>query len=214
MKHRKWALILVPVCLISWVARGAGSIPAWQDGLDLWRTQLFSGKTDYRLQQIDGEVILAASSRNAASGLMFEQTVDLTRTPFLNWRWRVDQGPEGNNEREPEGDDFAARVYLIADGGWLFWKTRALNYVWSSGDQKGRSWPNPYAGDAVQVLALRGRGDPKGEWVVERRNVREDFERFFGISAETIDAIAIMTDSDDTGQPSKAFYGDLHFSAE
>lgn len=49
--------------------------------------------------------------------------------PFLqeNWSWRVEKPHSDLDERSKQGDDYAARVYIVVDGGLMFWKTIALN---------------------------------------------------------------------------------------
>lgn len=46
-----------------------------------------------------------------------------------------------------------------------------------------------------------------GDWVTERRNIRDDFRRYFGLDLESINAIAILTDCDDLATTAKAWYG-------
>ena len=31
--------------------------------------------------------------------------------------------------------------------GLVFWRTKAINYVWASTSAKGKIWPNAFAGD-------------------------------------------------------------------
>ncbi|MCW4239353.1 MAG: DUF3047 domain-containing protein, partial [Candidatus Thiodiazotropha taylori] len=46
------------------------------------------------------------------------------------------------------------------------------------------------------------------------RNVRKDFKDYFGEEIETIDVVAIMTDTDNTESMTTAWYADIFFSAE
>lgn len=177
-----------------------------------WQPQVFQGKTRYQLIQHQGEQALKAMARRSASGLVLEQAISLEDTPVLSWRWLLEEGLDSLDERQKSGDDFAARVYLIRDGGFFFWRTLAISYVWSSRDAAGTHWPNPYAGDNLQMVALRDRSDRPGKWYSESRNVRDDFLRFHGEAVDQIDAIAIMTDADDSGKAASALYGSLTFS--
>lgn len=183
-------------------------------GLEGWKVKSFEGKTRYSLMNIDGIQVLRATAKRSASGLFHEQKIDLTRTPVLHWRWRVDKGPRDLDETTKAGDDYAARIYLVKSGGILIWRTKALNYVWSSGTEPLKRWPNAFAGEAVQMLAVRTQLDRKGVWYEESRNVREDFKRFFGEDVTEIDAVALMTDADNSGQRSLAYYGQVYFTAE
>ena len=155
--------------------------------------------------------ILRASTQGQASGLFKEVAINLDETPFLNWSWQVNTLFKGNDERSKEGDDYPARIYVLVSGGVFFWNTKAINYVWSSNQPVGSEWPNAYTGNA-QMLAVQS-GDKKiGQWVSERRNIREDFQKLFGDDVTQIDAVAVMIDGDNTGQSATSYFGDIFFS--
>ena len=179
-----------------------------------WESKSFVGQTQYQLQHDGGKTVLAAKAVGSASGLGKKIKIDLRKTPYVNWSWKVDRGLAQVNEQSRDGDDFAARLYVVKSGGALIWKTKALNYVWSSNQARGESWPNPYQPKNSIMLAARGVDDSSGEWVTEKRNVREDLKKVFGKDITSIDAIAIMTDTDNTGREAHASYGDIFFTAE
>ncbi len=178
-----------------------------------WEEKVFDHKTHYTLKQEQGLQYLHADSQAAASGLVREITIDLEKTPYLNWSWRVNNVFNGNDETQKTGDDYPARLYIIVSGGWYFWKSLALNYVWSSNQAPGQHWPNAYTSNA-HMLSLQSGPSQNQEWQYEKRNVREDLKTYFGKEFTQIHAIAIMTDSDNTGASIKADYGDIYFSAE
>ncbi len=181
--------------------------------LDDWRTQVFEGETDYRIaRDEDGRTALRAVSDAAASGLYREITVDLTETPWLRWSWKVDNILQVD-ERTKAGDDFPARVYVVVSGGALFWRTRSLVYVWSSHQPVDTLWGNPFTGNARHI-AVRSGPEQLGRWLEEERNLREDWRRAFGEDLDQIDGVAIMTDTDNSGQAASAWYGDIEFGLE
>ncbi|MFY8063226.1 MAG: DUF3047 domain-containing protein [Usitatibacteraceae bacterium] len=51
-----------------------------------------------------------------------------------------------------------------------------------------------------------------GRWLVYERNIAQDFERAFGEKPGRILSLGIMTDTDNTGEATVAYYGDIHFS--
>lgn len=179
-----------------------------------WETKEFKGQTQYRLGKNDGLMILKAASDNSASGLLYEQHIDLEKTPVLNWRWRIENPLSNPNELTKAGDDFVARIYVVVSGGLIFWNTKAINYVWANGLPKGKIWPNPFAGDHAMMLAVRSSADKAGIWYTEKRNVRNDFKKLMGGDIHFIDAVAIMTDTDNSGGEAAAYYGDIFFTAE
>lgn len=183
-----------------------------QTGLEGWKQKIFDGKTTYQL--IDpGKGVVEAVSNNSASALYLPLEVDLRKTPWLHWRWQKRRAIGPGDENLKSGDDFVARVYVVKKGGLRFWKTQAINYVWSAGHRKGEVWDNPFAGRNARMLSLRDASDPQGQWFEEKRNVAEDFRQLFGKSPGRIDGIAIMTDSDNSNLSAEALYGDLWFSA-
>lgn len=217
-RRRSWPLSLLLLCL-SAATPVAGQdaplvVPVLHDAdLDGWKEKSFVGHTSYRPVEEDGMPVLHALSRGSASGLFRRMEVDLTRTPVLHWRWRVAHTLGDIDETTKGGDDYAARVYVI-DESVLFWRTRALNYVWTSVKPPGAAWPNAYAGEHAQMLAIRSGDERRGVWVEESRDVRADFRMLFGKDVQQIDGIAIMTDTDDTHGTAEAWYGDIWFAAE
>jgi len=181
--------------------------------LDGWEVKVFTGETRYQLTQRDGTGILRAESRSSASGLVRKIKIDLKQYPFLNWRWRIETPLNTEDEESKAGDDYAARIYVVVDGGLLFWNTRAINYVWAHTSPKGKSWPNAYAGSNAMMLALRSNQDNSSLWYSEKRNVFKDFQMLFGKEIRYIDAVALMTDTDDSRGQAVSFYGDIFFSS-
>ena len=204
-------ILLVTATVAADTTRVIGNFAA--GALSGWTEKEFSGKTAYRLIRLDGNTVLAASSNASASGLYRKIAVDLTRTPYLNWSWRVDDILKGVDETTRGGDDYAARIYVIFSRGWFFWQTHALNYVWSSNQPPGTFWPNAYTSHAVMVAAQSGE-ERTGTWVTNKRNVRDDIKRYMGMDVSDIEAVAIMTDTDNSGQHVTAYYGDIWFSAD
>jgi hypothetical protein len=183
-----------------------------KSSLEGWESKVFSGKTSYRLIHLKDKVVLAAESKNSASGLIKKVRVDIEKYPYLNWSWRIENRLDIENEKIKSGDDYAARIYVVIYGGILLWRTKAINYVWASSASKGETWPNAFAGKHAQMMALRNRQDSISTWYYEKRNVKEDLKRMFGKEFHYIDAIALMTDTDNSHGQVRAYYGDIYFS--
>ena len=132
----------------------------------------------------------------------------------MNWSWSIENRLDVKNEKIKSGDDYAARIYVVVDGGILLWRTRAVNYVWANKASKGEIWPNAFAGKHAMMMALRSRQDKTSTWYSEKRNVYEDLKRLFGKEFHSIDAIALMTDTDNSHGHVKSYYGDIYFSSE
>jgi len=182
-----------------------------QGDLSGWEEKSFKGNSLYRFVETDTGKALRASTEGKASGLFKEVSVDLTKTPWINWSWLVENTYKNNNERSKEGDDYPARIYVVVSGGIFFWNTKAINYVWASHEPKDSVWPNAYA-DNAKLFAVRSGDMEIGQWIKEKRNVREDLKSMFGEDITQIDVIAVMVDGDNTGQSATSYFGDIFFS--
>ncbi|HTN66343.1 MAG TPA: DUF3047 domain-containing protein [Burkholderiaceae bacterium] len=210
-----WRLVLILACLGSSAASAerlmigsfaAGDVSGWEE-------KSFKGKTSYQLTfdpQL-GKSVLGAATQGAASGRIKKIQVDLRKTPYLNWSWKIEQPYAGLDESTKGGDDFPVRVYVVAQRGVFGLATRALNYVWASSKPVGQSWPNPFTANARMIAQDSGSAGA-GQWMVHKRNVRADWQAAFGDAIEQIDAVAIMTDGDNSGLAAGAWYGDIFFS--
>jgi len=200
------------MCNVTVADESIVSIGRFSDSsLEGWEEKSFKGNTSYQLAKLNGMQVLHAESRDAASGLYYEKQIDLNTTPYINWQWNVEKVISGVDETTRDGDDYPARVYVIFSGGLFFWQTRAINYVWSNNQAVGTDWKNAFTENA-RMIALESGGTRLGKWVREKRNIKEDYKKLFGEEVEKVDAIAIMTDTDNSGQHAIASYGDIYFS--
>jgi hypothetical protein len=207
-----WVMICLPA--LSWAAGERIDIARFSQGdLNGWQSKAFVGETRYSLQNRDGRIALRADSSAAASGLYREVSVELGRTPILNWTWQIGNILGDADERTRVGDDYAARVYVVFSGGLMFWRTRAINYVWSNKQPVGTSWLNAFTGNA-RMIAVESGSKRIGQWISERHDVNADYRRLFGEEPGRVDAVAIMTDTDNTGTTATAWYGDIWFSTK
>lgn len=199
---------------LSWAGDARVDIAHFSLGdLNDWQKKSFVGETHYALENTHGQLALRADSNAAASGRYREVSVDLNKTPILNWTWKIKGLLTGNDERTRAGDDYPARVYVIFSGGIRFWRTRAINYVWSNHQPVGSRWPNAFT-DQAHMIAIESGPERIGQWISERRDVRADYRLAFGEEPGRVDAVAIMTDTDNTGATATAWYGDIWFTKE
>ena len=179
-----------------------------------WETHAFTGETRYQLTEVDGrQAVHAVCTDGSASGLFYEHDIDLEQTPIIEWEWRVDSTFTDVDEQTRAGDDYPARLYAVDRHSVMRWRTRAINYVWASEMPRGAQWDNAYQSRATMV-ALRSGDDAGDGWVTERRDLREDFNDIHGRDLAELNALAIMTDCDDTGQAAQAWYGEIRLLAE
>lgn len=180
--------------------------------LSEWQEKSFKGHTAYTVAQSDGRTVLQAVSAGSASGLYHNITVPATELPIITWSWKVQQTLAAENPYRKDGDDFAARVYIVFPGAF-FWQTRALVYVWSDKLPVGTIIPNVFTSN-VAVIALESGNRYAGTWRSERRNYVADYRAFFHDAPPNPVAVAVMTDTDNTGGRATAWYGDISFLRE
>lgn len=212
MKKQLCCLLLLPI--IAYAESDRIDIARFsQEELSGWQTKVFSGKTQYALTNVDTHTVLHANSNASASGLFREIKIDLNKTPILHWSWKVDNVLTGVDERTKAGDDYPARVYVVFSGGLAFWRTRAINYVWSNNQPIQSNWRNAFTGNA-QMIAVQSGQNHTGQWMEQQRDVLADYQKLFGAEPGNVDAVAIMTDTDNSGTSASAWYGDIWFSSK
>ena len=61
------------------------------------------------------------------------------------------------------------------------------------------------------MFVVESGAEKLNQWVSEKRNVYEDYKKAFGQEPPMISGVAIMTDTDNTGESATAYYGDILF---
>ena len=185
--------------------------------------------TTYALVKDNDEVVIKAVAEASASGLTREIKIDPKEYPFIQWRWKVSNILKKGDVHKKEGDDYPARIYITFEYDpsklSFFEKAKykaikllygqypplaASNYIWESNAPAGTMVPNPYT-DRVMMFVVESGGAKLNQWVNEERNVYEDYKKAFGFEPPMISGVAIMTDTDNTGESAIAYYGDIVF---
>ncbi len=208
---------MIRILALLWLC---GAVPAFceelpvsrfaTEGLKNWETKSFKGNTEYRVVQDNGHAVLQAHAKAAASGLTRKLHFHPATYRYLRWSWKIKDTIARGNEKTKQGDDYAARVYVIFPGRF-FWQMRALNYIWANKLPKGEFVPNAFTSNAM-LLAVESGPAKAGQWLHEERDVLADYRRVFGEDPPEAGGIAIMTDTDNTGAEATAWYGEIVLS--
>lgn len=185
--------------------------------------------TAYSLVKDADMVVVKGVSEASASGLTREIKINLREYPIVRWRWKVANVLKNGDVTKKEGDDYPARLYITFEYNSskvsFFDKAKyetvkllygrypplaAINYIWESKAAKGTVVPNPYT-DQAKMIVVESGADRLNQWVSEERNIYEDYKKAFGEEPPMISGVAIMTDTDNTGETATAFYGDIIF---
>lgn len=197
-----------------------------------WKPLLFEkikNHTLYSLVTDNGTSVVKATSDASASGLICKTSINLKEYPIIIWRWKVGNILEKGDVHSKSGDDYPARIYITfkydPEKLSFFEKSKyeiahlvygqypphaALNYIWESRAPKESIFPNPYTNRTMMIVIESGDKNIN-QWMEEKRNVYKDYLKAFGEEPPMVSGVAIMTDTDNTGEKATAFYGDIKF---
>ena len=170
-------------------------------------------KTLYSVGSNENGNFLKSVADNAASGLGKEIKIDLNKTPFINITWKIEKDLSGIKENTKKGHDDAARVFVIKKTGATPLSNRAINYVFSSNNDVGTSWPSPYTKNSIDNV-LSSTKNNLNEWITVKANVKEDFKKFHDLDVSELDGLAIMSDTDNSKMKSVAYFQNIYFSTD
>lgn len=175
-------------------------------------------RSKYEITNDDNGSALSLKSDKSASGLIYKEEFNPYKNPILDWSWKVDKGIEGVDPQTKSGDDYPIRVYVLfkydpANASFLerakygaikaikgkYPPDSSLNYVWTTNDISRSHFPSPYT-ERSQMIVLKDKSAPIGAWFSEKVNIIEDYRKVFGKEPPAVASLAIMADSDNTGQ--------------
>ncbi|MFO7667925.1 MAG: DUF3047 domain-containing protein [Desulfobacterales bacterium] len=191
--------------------------------LDNWEPFYFQKiKSHSTYTIIDGDV-LKAESRASASALIYKRQFNVYDYQMLEWRWKIENIYLKGNARKKIGDDYPLRLYVMfkydpAKAGILkklkyetakalygkYPPYSTLNYIWANKLHLDKILTNPYADEAKMIPVEQGT-QKLNTWMVEQANIVEDYRRAFGEEPPAVASLAIMNDSDNTGESSISY---------
>jgi hypothetical protein len=86
-------------------------------------------------------------------------------------------------------------------------------YIYANGPSVGAVIPNPHT-KRVQMIVVAMGDSSVGKWQSFARNVREDYKRAFNEEPGKLVSLGVLTDTDNTGEKTQAWYGDITLSAD
>lgn len=194
--------------------------------LDNWEPLHFpkiKKHTSYSIVNFEGEGYLKADSDASASGIVLKKEFNVFKYPKVKWRWEVSNVYERGNAREKTGDDYPMRVYIIfeynPENASFVQRIKyglakqiygeypphsSLNYIWANKKHDEKIITNTYA-DEAKMIILRTGSRNTGKWFEEEVNLIEDYHKAFGEDPPAMASVAIMNDSDNTGESSVSY---------
>jgi hypothetical protein len=193
-----------------------------------WTLSKLKRSTYYSLVLEDGKTVVSAKADASASGLIHPlANLDARSYSQLSWRWKVDQLIKGADNTRRSLEDSPVRLVVAFSGDkdkldfgdkMFFSQVKAVSgqempyatlmYIWENRVKKDTVITNGHTGRIKMIVAESGR-DKLGSWQEVKRNLYEDYKRAFGEEPGAITAIGILTDTDNTGESTHAWYGDI-----
>ena len=199
-----------------------------EDGWEALEFPNIDQHSRYQLVVEDGVQVVKAETAGGASGLIARIDVQPQDSLILRWRWKVSNVFAKGDARSKSGDDYPARIYVAfefqPENAGFFERAKrkavevvfgealpgnAINYIWANQLPVGEWVNNPYT-DKTRMLAVSSGAEKLGDWVSIERDIAADYRTAFGEEPPPIVGIAIMSDSDNTGEQASAWYGDIH----
>jgi len=189
--------------------------------LDNWKPFTFpkiKSHSTYTIERENGTHILRTESNASASAIVYRDSFSVSDYPRVKWRWKVKNVYARGDVRSKAGDDYPIRVYIMFEydpdkagfgEGIKYGLAKSLygeypphsslSYIWSSKDDPEKFVVSPYTDKAMMVLLEKGAARV-GTWVDEEIDILADYQRAFKTSPPARARIAIMNDSDNTGE--------------
>ena len=181
----------------------------------------------FELVEDEGKTVLRVTSAASAATVGIPLTSPAAPRVQLEWRWKVSNALINANMDEKSGDDFAARLYVFFDAplsslsffdrtkirlARLLWgadvPTAVICYVWDNQHPVGYSRFSPFTSRVHEIVMRSGTADINA-WVTESRDVAADFKTAFGVEAPAITGVAVGSDTDQTRESVRTWFGDV-----
>nr|WP_298172652.1 DUF3047 domain-containing protein [uncultured Pseudomonas sp.] len=178
------------------------------------------------LVEQDGRQVLHIQADAAAGGVLHPLDLAGDQQWQLSWQWRTERKLDKARFATREGDDYAARVYVLLDYplDTLSFVTRqklrlartffdpdlpaaTLSYVWDNRRAPGSHARSAYT-ETVEMYVLRGPEAPLGQWLTENRDLRADAIAAFGSAPRRILGVVFAADSDNTGERVESYFAE------
>ena len=192
------------------------------NNLDNWEPLTFE-KIEEHSSYETRDSVLVARSNNSASGIKLKKTYDIYKYPVLKFKWKTNNVYKKGDARTKAGDDYPIRIYVMFEYNpdnasffeaikYDFAKTiygeypphSTINYIWSNKEQNEKYITSAYTDRAKMAILNSGEGK-LNLWQEHTVNVLENYKKAFGEEPPANVTLAIMSDSDNTGESSESY---------
>jgi len=179
--------------------------------------------TEYSISEGESGSYLKAESDSSASGIIYTKEFSIYEYPKVKWLWKISNVYKNGNAEEKSGDDYPIRIYIVfkydPEKASFFQRVKygaykkiygeypphsSINYIWANREHKERILTNTYS-DETKMIILRSGEESAGIWQNEEVDIIKDYIKAFGEEPPSTARIAIMNDSDNTGEHSISY---------
>jgi hypothetical protein len=104
--------------------------------LEEWDKPVLFGSGNWKVVNDSGDQVIKLRTESSSFALEKSIVVDLSKTPYLEWKWKVTVLPTGGNFESPEADDQAAQL-LVVFPKTFFERRKVITYIWDPTAAKG-----------------------------------------------------------------------------
>lgn len=191
-----------------------------------WHPQFFAKiprHSSYQAVIEEGRPCLLMESNNSASALVLNQQFNVYDYPKLSWRWKVSNVYRKGDSSRKEGDDYPARLYVM----FAYDPTHAslgkriqyqlakafygqyppdssINYIWDNQVTGATVITNAYT-DQAKMIPVSAGASKVNTWQDYTVDIVRDYRLAFGQDPPVTATLAVMNDSDNTGESAKAW---------
>lgn len=155
-----------------------------------------------------GTVLRLHAQGNESDGIHRAVNIDLSKTPFINFSWKVENHPDG--QIGTSRDDQAVQVQLNFGRHGL--RRRVLSYGFDAKARAGRWYDDSSFVAVNRVLVLNSGEENLGKWLSHSRNVVEDYRKSYRTNPPRLRNVSIFCDSNDSHSESVGYCGEITFS--
>lgn len=175
-----------------------------------WELKEWTGRPAITIENDNGTSLLRMFSDKSSFGIGKEVKLSAAEYPFLEWRWKVTQLPEGGDARIKKANDQAAQIYLVFPKFPATVNSRVVGYIWDSTAPEGAHITSPVS-PHIKYIVVRSGKEKIGAWIQENRNVYQDYKALFGEEPPVLEKVFLMIDSDNTKSIAECYFGNIRF---
>lgn len=174
-----------------------------------WGLKVKDGKADANVVLENGEPVLHMKSLKSSFSLEREFRLNIKDYPYVIWTWKALTLPLRGDVRKGATNDQGLQFFVAFEG------RKILSYVWDTNAPEGTvteesiPWPVSLM---IKVIVVRSGISGAGKWLTVRRNVYDDYRKFFNEEPPRIEGLRVQMNTQHTGGSAEGFFKNIIFS--